>query len=302
MPPGDGSRGETATSSHPPGPDVSLVSRATSAFLFLLFMPVVIAEFLTGSTPLPSLVDPLTLLTLLGLYGAGAPSGEGAHCDLEEGLADDPRPGLRLRHNRGGSGREELVQPSMGRTRPPRDLRAAVRGQLGLGDGAHDIPLCLQHRSAHSAGDAPVPRVVGYPLDTGDAVPRWSPEPSWSDVLFGFRLFPLLAAARAILPGRRHGLAGLRPGGPAACPASLSSGGSLSPMKDRSALVALGFALHDRFLRHLLGGPEPHGPSGLLDCPARHPPAAGRLGRSLIRSAPAEISVLRARSPAPSGS
>jgi hypothetical protein len=35
-------------------------------------MPIVIAEFLTGSTPLPSLLSPLTLPTLLGLYGAGA--------------------------------------------------------------------------------------------------------------------------------------------------------------------------------------------------------------------------------------
>jgi len=49
-----------------------LVSRAASRVLFLLFMPIVIAEFLTGSTPLPSLFDPLTLLTLLGLYGVGA--------------------------------------------------------------------------------------------------------------------------------------------------------------------------------------------------------------------------------------
>ncbi len=39
---------------------------------FLLFMPVITAEFLTGSTPLPSLLDPLTLPLLLGLYGLGA--------------------------------------------------------------------------------------------------------------------------------------------------------------------------------------------------------------------------------------
>ncbi len=40
--------------------------------IFLLFMPVITAEFLTGSTPLPSLLDPLTLPLLLGLYGFGA--------------------------------------------------------------------------------------------------------------------------------------------------------------------------------------------------------------------------------------
>lgn len=49
-----------------------MVSSNASRVLFLLLMPVVIAEFLTGSTPLPSLIDPLTLPTLLGLYGAGA--------------------------------------------------------------------------------------------------------------------------------------------------------------------------------------------------------------------------------------
>jgi hypothetical protein len=49
-----------------------LVSSKTSRTLFLLFVPIVIAEFLTGSTPLPALLSPLTLPTLLGLYGAGA--------------------------------------------------------------------------------------------------------------------------------------------------------------------------------------------------------------------------------------
>jgi hypothetical protein len=49
-----------------------VASTATKRTLFLLFMPVVTAEFLTGSTPLPSLLDPLTLPLLLGLYGLGA--------------------------------------------------------------------------------------------------------------------------------------------------------------------------------------------------------------------------------------
>jgi hypothetical protein len=49
-----------------------LVFSKKSRTLFLLFVPIVIAEFLTGSTPLPALLSPLTLPTLLGLYGAGA--------------------------------------------------------------------------------------------------------------------------------------------------------------------------------------------------------------------------------------
>ena len=49
-----------------------MVSSKTCRTLFLLFVPIIVAEFLTGSTPLPTLLSPLTLPTLLGLYGVGA--------------------------------------------------------------------------------------------------------------------------------------------------------------------------------------------------------------------------------------
>jgi hypothetical protein len=47
-------------------------SSSAARVLFLLFVPIVTAELLTGSTPLYTFFYPTTLLLLLGLYGAGA--------------------------------------------------------------------------------------------------------------------------------------------------------------------------------------------------------------------------------------
>ena len=215
-----------------------MVSSRTSATLFLVLFPIVIAEFLTGSTPLPALLSPLTLPTLIGLYGAGALLVREATVAWKKGWPTVLALGCAY-----GIVEEGLDVKSWFN---PHWAALGVLGTYGRLLGVNWV-WAVELTLFHSVFSITIPIVMVTVLFPDSAGSRWLRGGRLplvtgvfvADVLFGFAFFPysppaiqyLLALSSAVaLVWVAHRL-----------PSSLSPAAGLSRTKER-VLAAIGFA------------------------------------------------------------